>query len=921
MGDSLIIRIGANANEYAKELGRLKQSTASLEKGLAKTAKISAAGFAILTAAVGAAVVQFSKFEKSFTNVQTLLDKSSFKTKSLSKGVKDLKTGILSLGASSGESFEILNKGLFDIVSAGIDAEQSINVLTTATELATAGATDTSVAVDGLTSAMNAYGLSADEAGDVAAKFFLAQKGGKTTVAELASGFGLAGSSAKEFGVSLDELLASVSAVTLGGVKTRAAYTGLNATLAGIAQPTEAAAKEAQRLGVTFDSTALRTLGLKGFLDQLTGSANFNKTSIEKLFGSVEAKKFVFALAGSQAKSFAEQLENLGDKSKLAVTFQEALAIKMATTDKAVLRLKTAFQAIVIQLGEKFAPLIIKVADLLTGMAKAFNNLSEGQKTAIAKLVAFGIAVTGAVATVATFTLGLLKIRRLLLAARVAFGAARVAAVGFTAAATGGLSLILTFLPEIILGLKTIIGLANKGSENKTIEDIDRNLRKLNKSLIVNKKLHDTAFLATGIESPQITKIKDEIKALEELRKKRVEAGAKTEDGSLLLRPKTDGSDPFAGLDTQLTGSATVTPLAPAPAEGGNEKLKEKEAEKTAIINEATQERIRKAQEANELLEAEALGVSEVELDILKQKQELEQAEKAANEITNNQLRAVELENVQLQKDKLLETEKEHQIARAEEIALAREQEKALNLELQELDAEEKAALNEKDLEQLRTQVKTKTQIRQDLAKEKLSSEIKQRNDYLRDEEKHGTAVATFKKGLNSEELNGFRQTSGQLAQLANSKNSKMKAIGKAAALANIAIDTARGAVSAYTSLAPIPIVGPGLGIAAAAALVAYGAERITQVNSAQRGGIVPNSVGGGSRDRVPMLLEPDELVVPKGLAPDFIQSVGRPDTQAEGKDGEGVGTAVVEISIEDEAADLITAKQRENTDLAIGVA
>ena len=54
-----------------------------------------------------------------------------------------------------------------------------------------------------------------------------------------------------------------------------------------------------------------------------------------------------------------------------------------------------------------------------------------------------------------------------------------------------------------------------------------------------------------------------------------------------------------------------------------------------------------------------------------------------------------------------------------------------------------------------------------------------------------------------------------------------MAAIGKAAAIFNITVDTARGAMSAYASLAGIPIIGPSLGIAAATAVVAYGAEQI----------------------------------------------------------------------------------------------
>ena len=87
--------------------------------------------------------------------------------------------------------------------------------------------------------------------------------------------------------------------------------------------------------------------------------------------------------------------------------------------------------------------------------------------------------------------------------------------------------------------------------------------------------------------------------------------------------------------------------------------------------------------------------------------------------------------------------------------------------------------------------------------------------------------------------------------------------------------------------MSAIPIIGPALGIAAAAAVIAFGFEQQANIASAQRGGIVgAGSAGsGGLRDRIPMLLEQDELIVPKALTPDFIQAVGRPDAASEIED------------------------------------
>ena len=75
------------------------------------------------------------------------------------------------------------------------------------------------------------------------------------------------------------------------------------------------------------------------------------------------------------------------------------------------------------------------------------------------------------------------------------------------------------------------------------------------------------------------------------------------------------------------------------------------------------------------------------------------------------------------------------------------------------------------------------------------------------------------------------------LSQLMQSKSKTLFEIGKKAAASEAAIATGLGAIKAYQSLAGIPIVGPALGIAAAAALTAFGMERVRGILSTPFGG------------------------------------------------------------------------------------
>lgn len=123
-----------------------------------------------------------------------------------------------------------------------------------------------------------------------------------------------------------------------------------------------------------------------------------------------------------------------------------------------------------------------------------------------------------------------------------------------------------------------------------------------------------------------------------------------------------------------------------------------------------------------------------------------------------------------------------------------------------------------------------------------------------RDLEKSNLLSFTKWERLNwKQRLSNTTDTLSSLSALQNSQTMEMFRIGQAAAAANAAISTAQGAIAAYTSLAGIPVVGPALGAAAAAALIVFGVEQQKQIWSQQppiakahNGGLVGGNVPYG---------------------------------------------------------------------------
>lgn len=78
--------------------------------------------------------------------------------------------------------------------------------------------------------------------------------------------------------------------------------------------------------------------------------------------------------------------------------------------------------------------------------------------------------------------------------------------------------------------------------------------------------------------------------------------------------------------------------------------------------------------------------------------------------------------------------------------------------------------------------------------------------------------------------LSGASDFFGNMSSLSQSENSKLTAIGKAAAIAQATISTYKAANDSYAALAAIPYVGPALGFAAAAAAITAGLANVASI-------------------------------------------------------------------------------------------
>lgn len=285
----------------------IAQSSTAVARSIGLISKAMAPLGGIVVAAFS--VKPLFAFKDALAEVSTLVDATTF-------SMRELEGAALAQAAAFGGGAAGQVKAYYQIISAGASsAAEATEILTAANKLAVGGVTDVTTAADGLTSVLNAYGDKVEGATAVSDALFVGMRAGKTTIGELASSLGKVAPLAAQTGVSFDELVASVSALTKGGIATTEAVTGVRAILAAVAKPAKEASDLAKSIGLEFNAAGLKSKGFASFMEEVIEKTGGSTDALSLLFGGVEALVPVMALAGQAGLDFGAILEQMDKKA------------------------------------------------------------------------------------------------------------------------------------------------------------------------------------------------------------------------------------------------------------------------------------------------------------------------------------------------------------------------------------------------------------------------------------------------------------------------------------------------------------------------------------------------------------------------------------------------------------------------------
>lgn len=359
-----------------------KLDETGIESGLSSLKKtIAALGIGKMLKDVSQQVWEVgSSFETSFSKASTLFGDVSVDT-------DNLKSKIVDMSKQTGISAEELNETLYQAMSAGIpvteDMGTALAAVQTAAKLSVGGFTSSSTAMSGLTTAINAYGLSADDASRIADEFILVQNKGVTTVDELASNMGRAISTGSAYGVNLENLNAAYISLTKGGISTAESTTYLSSMMNELGDSGSDVGKVLQeKTGMSFSQLMDNGYSLADVLDILMASVDGDSSALMNLWGSAEAGKAANAILTQGTDNFRQSLDDLGNSSG---TTEDAYSTMMDTADGKMKQVKETANDLFIKVFEKAEPVIAAVLD-------GFQWLIENAQILVPFLVALGVA-------------------------------------------------------------------------------------------------------------------------------------------------------------------------------------------------------------------------------------------------------------------------------------------------------------------------------------------------------------------------------------------------------------------------------------------------------------------------------------------------------------------------------------------------
>lgn len=399
--------------------GPLKNATATLAAQSAQISKmgrniqrtgraISSAG-ASMTAAITlpaaalgtAAVKNYASFDANMTLVNSTMANTE-------KQAKDLTAAIRKAASNSTYSMEEAGQATLSFARAGLNAAEAAQAITPAMNAAAGEGGDLNTVANGLVSTIRGFGGTFDQTTRYADVFAAACNNSQLDINSLSEAMSIAAPIFHAAGYEIEDASLYMGIMANNGIEASVAANSLKTGFAKLVSPAKEGQVWLNRLGVSITNAD------GSMKDSLTVQKDLHNAFAT--LSESEQMAAASAIFGKNQMAPWLALINTGtdDVNKLnsAIAGSNGLAQKMADDMMggfagSLKRLSSSWDVFLNTLGEKLAPYIGKVVNVLQKATDALNGMSDEQFDALIKIVAGFAALGPALVVIGKITTGI----------------------------------------------------------------------------------------------------------------------------------------------------------------------------------------------------------------------------------------------------------------------------------------------------------------------------------------------------------------------------------------------------------------------------------------------------------------------------------------------------------------------------------
>lgn len=377
--------------ETEQKLKSLKETTGSASANLAKVSavsgefgnKVKGVGQSLLpvtgalTGVGAASTVMANNFNDAMSQAAGALDKPMSE-------MEDLRQLAIQTGQDTVFSATDAGNAITELAKGGLtEADIKAGALKTTMDLAASSGMDLGEAANVVVQAMGAFGLSANESAEAANALAGAAAASSTDVEPLTQALAQCSAGAKNAGWSIQETTAVLARFADAGIEGSDAGTSLKTMLQRLAAPTDSAATMIEQLGIQTRDSSGTLLGASEIAeelqDKLGGLDSASRdAALSTIFGS-DAMRAATVMMNSGTEGLQKYIDAANDQEAA----QRLANSQMSDGSRAIEELKGSLETAAIQIGDTLAPIVQKVAELITALVNKFSALPEGVQQVI----------------------------------------------------------------------------------------------------------------------------------------------------------------------------------------------------------------------------------------------------------------------------------------------------------------------------------------------------------------------------------------------------------------------------------------------------------------------------------------------------------------------------------------------------------